>query len=68
MPRRQSAEQREVIPDSRYESTEVTKFINMLMLDGKKSVAEDIFYGAMEQVEAQVGVLTQQLWARPDMA
>ena len=55
MPRRQSAEQREVIPDSRYASTEVTKFINMLMLDGKKSIAEDIFYGAMEQVEEKTG-------------
>jgi small subunit ribosomal protein S7 len=55
MSRRQRAEQREVIPDSRYASTEVTKFINMLMLDGKKSIAEDIFYGAMEQIAEKTG-------------
>lgn len=55
MPRRNRAEQREVIPDSRYGSTEVTKFINMLMLDGKKSLAERIFYGAMQNIEMKTG-------------
>ncbi|MDE2878243.1 30S ribosomal protein S7 [Candidatus Palauibacter soopunensis] len=55
MPRRNRAEQREVIPDSRYGSTEVTKFINMLMLDGKKSLAEKIFYDAMQNIEMKTG-------------
>jgi len=55
MPRRQRADKREVIPDTRYESTEVTKFINILMLDGKKSLAESIFYGAMQNVEEKTG-------------
>ncbi|WP_419164782.1 30S ribosomal protein S7 [Candidatus Palauibacter sp.] len=55
MPRRNRAEQREVTPDSRYGSTEVTKFINMLMLDGKKSLAERIFYDAMRTVEMKTG-------------
>ena len=55
MPRRQRADKREVIPDTRYESTEVTKFINILMLDGKKSLAESIFYEAMQSVEEKTG-------------
>ncbi len=55
MPRRQRAEVREVIPDSRFGSTEVTKFINMLMLDGKKSLAEGIFYDAMQFIEQKTG-------------
>lgn len=55
MPRRNRAEQREVIPDSRYGSTEVTKFINMLMMDGKKSLAERIFYDAMQNIEMKTG-------------
>lgn len=55
MPRRNRAEQREVTPDSRYRSTEVAKFINMLMLDGKKSIAEAIFYDAMRIVEMKTG-------------
>lgn len=44
-----------MIPDSRFGSTEVTKFINALMVDGKKSVAEHIFYGAMQRVEEKTG-------------
>ncbi len=55
MPRRQRADKRETIPDARYESTEVTKFINILMLDGKKSLAEGIFYEAMQNVEEKTG-------------
>jgi small subunit ribosomal protein S7 len=55
MPRRQRADKREVVPDSRYGSSEVTKFINILMLDGKKSVAEKIFYDAMQRIEEKTG-------------
>ncbi len=55
MSRRQRADKREVMPDPRYQSTEVTKFINGLMVDGKKSIAEGIFYGAMRRIEEKTG-------------
>ncbi len=55
MARRQRAEVRDVPADPRYESVEVSKFINTLMLDGKKSVAEAIFYEAMRKIEERTG-------------
>ncbi len=55
MSRRSRAVRRELIPDPRYDSTEVTKFINNLMVDGKKSLAEKIFYGALEICEERSG-------------
>ncbi|MFA6955305.1 MAG: 30S ribosomal protein S7 [Thermoanaerobaculia bacterium] len=51
MPRRREVPKREVLPDPLYNSQLVTKFINSLMLAGRKSVAEGIFYGAMKKVE-----------------
>ncbi len=51
MPRRREVPKREVLPDPLYNSQLVTKFINSLMSDGKKSTAEGIFYGAMKTVE-----------------
>lgn len=51
MPRRREVPVRVVIPDSRYNSKLVAKFINSLMRDGKKSVAEKIMYGAFDQIE-----------------
>ncbi|OYT70503.1 MAG: 30S ribosomal protein S7 [Chloracidobacterium sp. CP2_5A] len=53
MPRRRVAERREVLPDPIYNSEIVTKFINCLMWDGKRSVAEKIFYRAMESIRAK---------------
>ncbi len=53
MPRRRVAEKREVLPDPIYNSEIVTKFINCLMWDGKRSVAEKIFYRAMENIRAK---------------
>jgi small subunit ribosomal protein S7 len=50
MPRRRVAAKREVLPDPIYNSQLATKFINGLMWDGKKSVAEGIFYGALEEI------------------
>src|SRR5436189_1464889 len=50
MPRRRVAAKREVLPDPLYNSTMVTRFINSLMWEGRKSVAEGIFYGAMSQI------------------
>jgi len=55
MSRRQRAVKREVAPDPQYGSTTVTKFINALMLNGKKSVAETIFYEAMRILEEKTG-------------
>lgn len=53
MPRRRVAEKREVLPDPIYNSEIVTKFVNCLMWDGKRSVAEKIFYRAMENIRAK---------------
>ena len=55
MSRRQSAVKREVPPDPQYGSTTVSKFINALMLAGKKSTAEGIFYEAMRLIEERTG-------------
>ena len=55
MSRRTRAERRETQADPRFESTTVTKFINALMLDGKKSLAEKLFYDALDIVEDKTG-------------
>src|SRR5688500_5975291 len=55
MSRRQQAVKRHMPADPKYGSTTVTKFINSLMLDGKKSTAEGIFYEAMRVVEEKTG-------------
>ena len=54
MSRRHSAEKREILPDAKYGDRVVTKFMNNLMYDGKKSVAEGIVYGALERVESKL--------------
>ncbi len=51
MSRRRAAEKREVMPDPKYGDLVVTKFTNGLMLEGKKSVAERILYGALAMIE-----------------
>jgi len=51
MSRRHAAEKREVLPDAKYGDVVLTKFMNCLMYQGKKSAAETIVYGAMSQVE-----------------
>jgi small subunit ribosomal protein S7 len=55
MSRRSRAEQRTPQLDPKFESPIVAKFINAIMLDGKKSVAERIFYDAMDAIEAKSG-------------
>ncbi len=55
MSRRQRAVKREVPPDPQYGSTTVSKFVNNLMLAGKKSTAEGIFYEAMRIIEEKTG-------------
>ncbi len=55
MSRRHAAEKREVLPDAKFGDIVLTKFMNSLMLDGKKSVAERIVYGAFDIVEKKTG-------------
>ena len=55
MARRRVAQRREILPDPIYNSTLVTKFINGMMWAGKKTVAEDIFYGAMDKIAEKTG-------------
>ncbi|PSJ49832.1 30S ribosomal protein S7 [Kumtagia ephedrae] len=53
MSRRHSADKREINPDPKFGDLVVTKFMNAIMYDGKKSVAETIVYSALEQVRAK---------------
>ncbi len=53
MSRRHSAEKREVIPDPKFGDIVVTKFMNSVMYEGKKSTAERIVYGAFDIIEAK---------------
>jgi small subunit ribosomal protein S7 len=53
MARRRAAEKREVLPDAKYGDPVLTKFMNAVMLDGKKSVAERIVYGAMDRMQSR---------------
>ena len=55
MPRRRVAGKREVLPDPIYNSIAVTKFINGMMWEGKKSIAEQIFCGAMTKIADKTG-------------
>jgi small subunit ribosomal protein S7 len=54
MSRRHAAEKREVLPDAKFGDRVVTKFMNNLMIDGKKSVAESIVYNAFDRVESKL--------------
>ena len=53
MSRRHSAEKREINPDPKFGNLVVSKFMNSIMYDGKKSAAESIVYGALEMIEAK---------------
>ncbi|MGQ5522461.1 30S ribosomal protein S7 [Chitinimonas sp. PSY-7] len=55
MPRRREVPKREVLPDPKFGSEELSKFMNVVMQDGKKSVAERIVYGALEIIEKKTG-------------
>ncbi|WP_413205148.1 30S ribosomal protein S7 [Rhodospirillum sp. A1_3_36] len=55
MSRRRAAEKREVLPDAKYGDLVLAKFINSIMLQGKKGVAEKIVYGAFDRVLAKTG-------------
>lgn len=55
MPRRREVPKREILPDAVYQNGLVSQFINKLMLDGKRSVAEKTFYRAMNLIEQRTG-------------
>jgi small subunit ribosomal protein S7 len=55
MPRRRVAEKREILPDPKYNSKLVSKFINIMMEDGKKSTSERTCYGAFEIIKEKSG-------------
>ena len=54
MSRRHAAEKREILPDAKFGDRVLSKFMNNLMIDGKKSVAESIVYGALERMEKRL--------------
>ena len=55
MPRRREVPKREILPDPKFGSVEFSKFVNVIMLDGKKAVAERIVYGALSEIESKTG-------------
>jgi small subunit ribosomal protein S7 len=55
MPRRREVPKREVLPDPKFGSQDLAKFVNVLMMSGKKSVAERIIYGAFETIKGKSG-------------
>jgi small subunit ribosomal protein S7 len=55
MPRRREVPKREVLPDPKFGNQDLSKFVNVLMSAGKKSVAERILYGALEQIAKKSG-------------
>ncbi|MEQ8708827.1 MAG: 30S ribosomal protein S7 [Rhodospirillales bacterium] len=55
MSRRHAAEKRDILPDAKFGDQVITKFINSLMVHGKKSTAEQIFYGAFDQMDRKGG-------------
>ena len=55
MPRRREVPKREILPDPKFSTTDVAKFVNVIMTRGKKSVAERILYGALESIKTKSG-------------
>lgn len=60
--RKAKPKKRYILPDPIFQDTLVTKFVNNLMLSGKKSVSYNIFYGAVKQVEAKTGENGLETW------
>ena len=55
MPRRREVPKRDILPDPKFGSVDVSKFVNVLMTEGKKSVAERIIYGAFSNIATKSG-------------
>ena len=54
MPRRREVPKRDVLPDPKFGSVKITKFVNMIMKSGKKSVAEAIMYNALDRINEKI--------------
>jgi small subunit ribosomal protein S7 len=66
MPRRREVPKREILPDPKFKSSDLTKFVNVIMLDGKKAVAERIVYGALTQIETKSGKNALEVFTQAD--
>jgi small subunit ribosomal protein S7 len=55
MPRRREVPKREILPDPKFGSVDISKFVNVVMKDGEKAVAERIIYGALDQIAKKSG-------------
>ena len=55
MPRRREVPKRDILPDPKFGNIEVSKFVNTIMMSGKKSVAERIVYGAFDIISTKAG-------------
>ena len=64
MPRRREVPKRDILPDPKFGSVDVSKFVNVLMESGKKSVAERIIYGAFSQIESKSGKNPLEVFAQ----
>ena len=62
--RKSKPKKRYVLPDPKFKEVIVTKFVNNLMYDGKKSLAYDIFYGALELVSTRTKESGLELWKK----
>lgn len=62
--RKSKPKKRYLLPDPKFQDTLVTKFVNYLMVEGKKSVAYNIFYDAVEQVEKKTSESGLEVWRR----
>jgi small subunit ribosomal protein S7 len=64
MPRRREISKRVILPDPKYNDRQVAKFINAIMLDGKKSVAEGIVYGAFDIIASRTNEDPQEVFRK----
>jgi len=62
--RKAKPKKRYILPDPKFSDTLVTRFVNNLMVDGKKSIAYSIFYDALEQVEKKTGENGLETWKK----
>jgi small subunit ribosomal protein S7 len=62
--RKAKPKKRYVLPDPKFQDTTVTKFVNVLMYDGKKSIAYDIFYGAIDLVQKRTNESGIEIWKK----
>jgi len=62
--RKQRAKKRYLAPDPIYNDTVVTRFVNTIMLDGKKSIAYTVFYEAMDKIKASTGEEGYDIWKK----